>query len=84
MSKQAAGKHVDELVRLGYVERRPHADDGRAVLVTFTTEGERLLRDIVATIRSIERSYADAIGAREFERLAGLVAKLRRAVADIG
>jgi DNA-binding MarR family transcriptional regulator len=80
ISKQAVGKFVDELERLGYVERQPHPNDGRATIVTFTADGHALVADVVATIRKIERRYAAALGPKDFARLAALLDKLRRAI----
>ena len=80
ISKQAVGKLVDELVRLGYVERRAHPDDMRATLVVFTERGKGLLRDIVKTINGIERCYAEAIGTSGLEELRSLLGELRTAV----
>ena len=77
ISKQAVGKLVGELVRLGYVERRAHPDDMRATLVVFTERGDKLLRDIVKTIDGIERCYAEAIGTSDFEELRASLSKLR-------
>lgn len=77
ISKQAVGKLVTELERLGYVERRVHPDDMRATLVVFTERGRRLLRDIVMTIDGIEASYAEAIGTRRFDELRSLLGELR-------
>ncbi|CAM5506550.1 hypothetical protein SHIRM173S_11637 [Streptomyces hirsutus] len=39
MTKQAASQLVDELVRKGYAERRPHPADARARLVVLTGSG---------------------------------------------
>ena len=39
VSKQAAAQLVDELVRRGYVRRRPHPTDARAKLVELTERG---------------------------------------------
>ena len=80
ISKQAVGKLVGELVRLGYVERRPHPDDMRATLVVFTERGNVLLRDIVKTIDGIERCYAEAIGVSGLEDLRALLGKLRTSI----
>lgn len=77
ISKQAVGKLVGELVRLGYVERRAHPDDMRATLVVFTERGNRLLQDIVKTIDGIERRYAEAIGPSGLEQLRALLGNLR-------
>jgi DNA-binding MarR family transcriptional regulator len=44
ITKQAAGQMVDELVRLGYVERRADPSDGRRRLVVLTPRGIDCLR----------------------------------------
>jgi DNA-binding MarR family transcriptional regulator len=44
VTKQAAGQMVDELVRLGYVERSVDAADARRRLVTLTPAGIDCLR----------------------------------------
>ncbi|CAA9253079.1 MAG: hypothetical protein AVDCRST_MAG10-2270 [uncultured Acidimicrobiales bacterium] len=80
ISKQAVGKLVGELERLGYIERRPHPDDLRATLVVFTDRGAELLRDIVGTIDGIERVYAEAVGTSGLRELRSLLGELRTAV----
>ncbi|MER7200028.1 MarR family transcriptional regulator [Streptomyces sp. CB01635] len=54
VTKQAASQLVDELVRKGYAERRPHPDDARARLVVMTERGW-------ACARAAEESAADAV-----------------------
>ena len=44
VTKQAAGQMVDDLTRLGYVERGPDPSDGRRRLVTLTPRGVDCLR----------------------------------------
>ena len=80
ISKQAVGKLVGELERLGYVQRLAHPDDLRATLVVFTGRGETLLRDIVETIDGIERYYLEAIGTSDFDELRSLLTRLRSAI----
>lgn len=55
-TKQAASQLVEELVRKGYVERRPHPDDARARLVVLTERGW-------ACTRAAEEAAADAVRA---------------------
>lgn len=55
MTKQAASQLVDEIVRKGYAERRPHPDDARARLVVLTEQGW-------ACTRAAEESAAEAVG----------------------
>ncbi|MFE6828630.1 MarR family winged helix-turn-helix transcriptional regulator [Streptomyces sp. NPDC057690] len=44
VTKQAASQLVEELVRKGYVERRPHPEDARARLVVLTERGWQCTR----------------------------------------
>ena len=55
VTKQAASQLVDEVVRKGYAERRPHPDDARARLVVLTEQGW-------ACTRAAEESAAEAVG----------------------
>ncbi|MGW1071014.1 MarR family winged helix-turn-helix transcriptional regulator [Streptomyces aureus] len=56
VTKQGASQIVEELVRKGYVERRPHPEDARARLVVLTELGW-------ACTRAAEEAAADAVGA---------------------
>ncbi|OMI90517.1 MarR family transcriptional regulator [Streptomyces sp. M1013] len=56
MTKQAASQLVDELVRKGFAERRPHPADARARLVVMTEAGW-------ACTRAAEAAAAEAVGA---------------------
>ncbi|WP_217170848.1 MarR family winged helix-turn-helix transcriptional regulator [Streptomyces sp. AC512_CC834] len=56
MTKQAASQLVDDLVRKGYAERRPHPADARARLVVLTEAGW-------ACTRAAEEAAAEAVGA---------------------
>ncbi|GGM01874.1 MarR family transcriptional regulator [Streptomyces fumigatiscleroticus] len=56
VTKQAASQLVDELVRKGYAERRPHPDDARARLVVLTDRG-------LACTRAAEEAAAEAVRA---------------------
>ena len=62
MTKQAAGRVVRDLERLGYVERRADPEDARATLVAFTDEGWRFLEDAHHVKREIEAEYAAVLG----------------------
>ncbi|MEU1049688.1 MarR family transcriptional regulator [Streptomyces sp. NPDC005897] len=56
MTKQAASQLVDELVRKGFAERRPHPADARARLVVMTEAGW-------ACTRAAQAAAAEAVGA---------------------
>ncbi len=62
MSKQAMGRLVNDLERVGYVERCVDSVDRRATLVTFTPEGRRFLTDAVRVKQEIETQYAALLG----------------------
>ncbi|MFI9807096.1 MarR family winged helix-turn-helix transcriptional regulator [Streptomyces sp. NPDC052301] len=56
VTKQAASQLVDEIVRKGYAERRPHPQDARARLVVLTDRGW-------ACTRAAEAAAAEVVGA---------------------
>jgi DNA-binding MarR family transcriptional regulator len=58
----AMGEIVDELERLGYVERMPDPKDRRAKLVIPTTAGASAIDLAFRTIREIEARYARLLG----------------------
>ncbi len=62
MTKQAAGRVLRDLERLGYVERMADPQDARATLVAFTEEGWRFLEDAHHVEREIETGYAAVLG----------------------
>ena len=69
-------RQVDQLVRMGLVERRADPDDGRATQLVATDAG----RELHAGVRAArERMIADLLAewdARDVERLAELLARL--------
>ncbi len=62
MTKQAAGRVVRDLERMGYVKRTTDPEDARATLVAFTDEGWRFLEDAYHVKREIEAEYAAVLG----------------------
>jgi len=78
MTKQAMGQIVDDLERLGYVERTPDPDDGRAKLVRFTAAGLDFVCDAAEVLAEIWRDYAELLGEAELEQLQETLRKLLR------
>ncbi|GAA2310145.1 MarR family winged helix-turn-helix transcriptional regulator [Streptomyces kunmingensis] len=62
VTKQAAGQLVDELVRKGYVERRPHPTDARARLVVLTERGRACTRAAEDAMAEAVRPWAERLG----------------------
>ncbi|MEU1217291.1 MarR family winged helix-turn-helix transcriptional regulator [Streptomyces sp. NPDC005791] len=77
VSKQAAGKTVDKLEGLGYVERVDDPEDGRRKLVRLTARGVDVLARSAEGFDRLHAEWVEALGA---ERVGALEADLRRMV----
>ncbi|MFI9552225.1 MarR family winged helix-turn-helix transcriptional regulator [Nonomuraea endophytica] len=64
--KQVIGTLVDELVELGYVERRPDPKDRRAKLIVPTELGLDQMAKADALVVEIERRHAAKVGDAEW------------------
>ncbi|MEE6283125.1 MarR family winged helix-turn-helix transcriptional regulator [Georgenia sunbinii] len=69
VSKQAAGKTIDGLVRMGYVERRGDPHDGRRKLVVLTERGEDCLRRSARIFDELRDEWAAVLGRSRLEAL---------------
>jgi DNA-binding MarR family transcriptional regulator len=76
MTKQAFGEHVANVEALGYVERVPDPQDGRAKLVVPTPRGREALILGRQVFADLEREWAEAIGTER-------VAELRKTLQEI-
>ncbi|CAM5228666.1 MarR family winged helix-turn-helix transcriptional regulator [Streptomyces aurantiogriseus] len=62
VTKQAASQLVDELVRKGYVERRPHPEDARARLIVLTERGWECTRAAEEAAADAVRAWVEVLG----------------------
>ena len=62
VTKQAVGEFVDELERLGYVERAPDPLDGRAKIIQLTEPGRDARRAALRIFDDMERDWAERFG----------------------
>jgi DNA-binding MarR family transcriptional regulator len=69
VTKQAASQLVDELVRKGYVERRPHPDDARARLIVLTELGWACTRAAEEAAADAVRAWGELLGESEMRAL---------------
>ncbi len=69
MGKAAMGELVDELERLGYVERRPDPYDRRAKLVVPTPAALEVTRLVHAFNRKLEARYRRRLGKQAYDAL---------------
>jgi DNA-binding MarR family transcriptional regulator len=76
MTPQAMGELVDELVALGYVERRADPTDRRAKLIMLTPRGRDCIAAGIATIADIEDRITEVLGDRGHRQLRRLLSKL--------
>lgn len=67
---------VNDLERLGYVERRPDPADGRAKLVCLTERGAKAQRAGTEIVAQIERDWSELLGERDFATLRELLGRL--------
>jgi DNA-binding MarR family transcriptional regulator len=77
LTKQAVGEFVDELERVGYVERVPDPKDRRAKIIRPTKHGQAAIEAAQAIFADIEKRWAKEYGAR---RVADMREILERAV----
>jgi DNA-binding MarR family transcriptional regulator len=76
LSVAAAGRNVDQLVRLDLVERRECATDRRVKLVSLTPVGERLAAKHVEAKQDALKTFTHALPPEQRDRL-------HRALTDI-
>ncbi|MEU9115745.1 MarR family transcriptional regulator [Streptomyces sp. NPDC048483] len=81
VSKQAAGKTVDRLERLGYAERVDDPADGRRKVIGLTPRGVDVLARSAAIFDELRARWAETLGA---ERVREMEAGLRAVVTGEG
>ena len=84
ISKQAISQLVETLVSLGYVARRPSADDRRRTLLSLTTRGRGAARIIDATVAATEETMANTIGRERLRELHRALVELDEASVGSG
>ena len=71
---------VDELERLGYVERVPDPEDGRAKLVKPTARAREAVELGRRHIAAVEREWTELLGKSDMEQLRASLERLRQAL----
>src|SRR5262249_6658730 len=69
LTKQGIGDAVDELEKLGYVERKPAPDDRRAKTVRLTSRGIEAQATAARVFEDIERRWAKQYGKAQIDEL---------------
>jgi DNA-binding MarR family transcriptional regulator len=84
ISKQAISQLIETLVTLGYVARRPSADDRRRTLLHLTSRGRGAARIIDRTVAEMEATMANAIGRERLRALHRALVELDEASMSSG
>jgi DNA-binding MarR family transcriptional regulator len=69
MTKQAVGEVVADLERLGYIERVPDPDDGRAKIIRLSARGWEAQGAALRIFADIERRWARTVGDQRLAEL---------------
>ncbi|MFE3068485.1 MarR family winged helix-turn-helix transcriptional regulator [Streptomyces sp. NPDC059247] len=77
--KQVVGTLVDDLERLGYVERAPDPADRRAKLVRPTERGLLQMETATAIMRAIEERHAKTLGEEAYSAFKDALGQVARA-----
>lgn len=83
MTKQAMGQLVDEVERLGYVERVADPTDSRAKMVCFTEKGRRLMCDAVEIGANVQVEYENLIGKQRLKDLRDILDDFNHKLRDL-
>jgi DNA-binding MarR family transcriptional regulator len=73
ISKQALNYLLGELERLGYLERRPDADDLRSKRVVLTRRGASAIGVIREAVSEVETAWEQQLGPKRFAQLRNLL-----------
>ena len=84
MTLPAMSELVDDLQRLGIVERRPDPRDKRAKLICLTDAGWEAMRTARRVIAELEADYAHRVGPDRFEAAAQTLDALLHSLAADG
>ncbi|MFD9391601.1 MarR family winged helix-turn-helix transcriptional regulator [Streptomyces sp. NPDC060000] len=76
VTKQAASQLVEELVRKGYAERRPHPEDARARLIVLTERGWECTRAAEEAAAEAVRAWSDVLGEGEVRTLCAQLGRI--------
>ena len=76
MRKQSMAEAVEQLERMGYVERRPNPQDRRSRLVFLTERGEAVRPVTHATAARVEERWAELTSPAELEELRAMLLRL--------
>jgi DNA-binding MarR family transcriptional regulator len=60
---------LDRLEKLALIERQPHPDDRRAILICLTDQGRKYAKEIKTIMVKANREYLERLGAKQSNAL---------------
>ena len=60
---------VGRLIRLGLLEKRPHSEDRRSVLVRLTSQGDKAINAVIPLVRSVNDQLFDGVTRDEMQAI---------------
>jgi len=78
LSSGATTNRIDRAEKLGYAQRRPDPDDGRATRIALTKRGHALAQKAMTEHAARAGEISDRLTAKEQEQLAYLLRKMLR------
>jgi len=78
VSKQAISAIATELEALGYLQRQTDPMDARQIVLRFTTLGETLIADSVASVDALANEFGEIIGKSALKRMNSTMRELYR------
>ena len=82
--KQSMAQALEELEKLGYIERRPHPSDKRARLVFLTERGKKIRPLAMAAGQQVEEQWRHLLGEGDLEALRAALQGLLDALPEGG
>jgi DNA-binding MarR family transcriptional regulator len=76
LTKQAVSEVVGDLERIGYVERAPDPEDGRAKVIRLTPQGQEARKTGLGIFHDIESEWAERYGAERVAKLRELLEEM--------
>lgn len=80
--KQSMAQALEELEKLGYIERQPHPSDKRARLIFLTPRGKKIRPLAMAAGRQVEEKWRRLLGESQIEALREALQILLRVLQD--
>lgn len=73
IERTTIGKLIDRMVQKGWLHKKKSSADARAMQVSLTAQGHRLLNATVPDMLTLMHAYAQALNEKDFDRLMAML-----------